>query len=251
MKLSPVAAEHRPTDSRLIDLLRIEPALGVGEIAARLGVTATAVRQRLDRLMRAGLVDRGLAAASAGGGRSGTDAPATRRGRPGHTYSLTEKGRRTGGDNFRDLAIVLWQEIRGVRDPAVRRGLIARIGVAMADMYRPDVAGETPLERLESTADMLRSRQIACGVEAPQATAAAAALPVLVSHACPYPDLAELDRGICAAERAMLQDLVGSAVRLSACRLDGDACCRFTVGDLAGAAATAPIPAPATCNEPR
>jgi predicted ArsR family transcriptional regulator len=57
---------------------------------------------------------------------------------------------------------------------------------------------------------------------------------VLTSHACPYPELAEQDRGICAAERLMLQDLVGSAVQLSECRLDGAACCRFTVGDASG-----------------
>lgn len=232
MSHRPAPSEYRTSDAALVELLRVEATratggLGIGELARRLGVTATAVRQRLDRLMRAGLV--GRATVSDGVATSGASAPVRLRGRPSHVYSLTEKGRRTGGDNFRDLAIVLWKEIRSVREPAVRRGLIARIGTAMAGLYRDEVTGTTARERLESTAQILQKRRISCGVE-PASAAPQGDLPVLTSYACPYPELAEQDRGICAAERLMLEDLVGSAVRLSDCRLDGAACCRFTVG---------------------
>lgn len=209
--------DNRSSDTPLIELLRIESPLGIGAMAAALGVTATAIRQRLDRLMRAGIVARATVSPAEGG----------TRGRPAHVYSLTEKGRRTGGDNFRDLSLVLWREIRGIREPAVRQGLLARIGTALAGMYRENVAGETAAERLQSVAGMLRERQISCGVENEPADG----LPVLTTHSCPYPELAEQDRGICAAERIMLQELVGSPVQLSECRLDGSPCCRFTAGE--------------------
>lgn len=211
------AARH--TDQAVIDLLRVDAALSVGELATALGVTATAVRQRLDRLMRGGLVER-----QAVGGR---------RGRPSHAYSLTEQGRRVGGDNFRDLALVLWREIRAVKDPHVRRGLLGRIGSGLAAIDAGSIAGTTPAERLGGVAEMLRRRQIACGVE----SQAEGGLPVLTTYSCPYPDLAEADRGICAAERSMIEELVGDAVRLSECRLDGGSCCRFTVGAEVGGAA--------------
>jgi DeoR family suf operon transcriptional repressor len=240
MNRHPAPTEHRASDAAVIELLRVETTigsgLGIGELAKRLGVTATAVRQRLDRLMRAGLVGRTTVS---GGASTGVEPAANRmRGRPSHVYSLTEKGRRTGGDNFRDLAIVLWREIRGVREPAVRQGLISRIGVAMAGMYRDQVSGTTPRQRLESTAKILQDRRISCGVDSSPADAAGG-LPVLTSYACPYPDLAEQDRGICAAERVMLQDLVGSTVHLSECRLDGASCCRFTLAAENRAPATA------------
>lgn len=211
----------RSTDGALVDLLRVGNALEVGELAAALGVTATAVRQRLERLMRTGLVERTTVSKP--------------RGRPAHAYSLTSLGRRTGGDNFRDLAVVLWQEIRGVREPSVRQGLLSRIGAAMAGMYRGQVRGETSGDRLRSVAAILQSRDIACEVAGID-PGEAGGLPVLTSYACPYPDLAERDRGICAAERLMLQDLVGAPVALSDCRLDGGSCCRFTVGTSGGAA---------------
>jgi len=204
--------EARHTDQAVIDLLRVDGAMNVGDLASALGVTATAVRQRLDRLMRNGFVER--------------QAVSGRRGRPSHAYSLTDQGRRGGGDNSRDLAFVLWRELRSVEDPAVRRGLIGRIGAGLAEIDRATVAGATPVERLDGVADLLRRRQVACTVE-PQGDGG---LPVLTTYSCPYPDLAEADRGICAAERSMIEELVGGSVRLSECRLDGGSCCRFTVG---------------------
>lgn len=208
-----MAAENNattlPSDAPLLEMLRVAGRAGISDLEAGLGVTATAVRQRLERLMKAGLVGRSTVTRG--------------RGRPSHVYSLTDKGRRVGGDNFHDLALVLWREMRAVSDPAVRRGLLARIGTALAERYRGSISGDSPRQRLEQTAVVMRERQISCGVSTTEGD-----LPVLVSYTCPYPELAEQDRGICAAERLMLQELVGSPVQLSECRLDGGSCCKFT-----------------------
>lgn len=213
----PDGPEPRGSDAAVIDLLRLRDSLEVGELAEALGVTATAVRQRLDRLMKTGLVER--------------QAVSKPRGRPSHAYSLTDAGQKLGGDNFRDLALVLWREIRSIRDPQVRSGLIGRIGSSLAAAYRDRLRGVMPAERLASVASLLQERDICCSVER---SAAEGGLPVLTSHACPYPDLAEEDRGICAAERVMLQELVGTNVRLADCRLDGGSVCRFVAGQPAG-----------------
>jgi len=202
---------QRATDAAVIELLRVEAALEIGSLAEALGVTATAIRQRLERLMKAGLVERQTVARP--------------RGRPAHAYSLTTEGRRSGGDNFHDLALVLWREIRGVRDPEVRQGLLSRIGSSLANLYRREVSGDDPAGRLASLAEVMRRRAVSCEVERGDG-----GLAVLTSYSCPYPDLAEQDRSVCAAERLMLQDLVGAPVALSECRLDGSTCCRFTAG---------------------
>lgn len=214
--------DQRVTDAAVIELLRVDPALEIGDLAQSLGVTATAIRQRLDRLMRSGMVERKTVSRP--------------RGRPAHAYSLTAEGRRSGGDNFRDLAMVLWREVRSVREPSVRQGLLSRIGSAMAAMVRPEVSGENAAERLRSLAAVMRRRNVSCDVE----QAADGNLAVLTSYSCPYPDLAEQDRSICAAERLMLQDLAGCSVALSECRLDGGSCCRFTA-DESGPPAGEPV----------
>lgn len=212
------SADFRDSDAAVVELLRGDVALGIGDLADKLGVTATAVRQRLDRLMRAGLVER--------------RAEARPRGRPAHVYSLTAAGRRLGGDNFRDLAVVLWREIRSIHDPAVRQGLLGRIASSLADVYRDRVSGSTPAERLSSIAAILGEQEISCAVED-------GPLAILTSYSCPYPELAEQDRAICAAERLMLQELVGAAVHLSECRLDGARVCRFTAAADSGLLAAA------------
>ena len=140
------------SDGQVLDLMRRHGAMSVTEVARATRVTATAVRQRLTRLMNLGLVDREVQI-SADGGRAG-------RGRPSHRYSLTEKARRQAGNNFPDLAIVLWDEIRHVKDQEVRRGLLERIASAMAAMYRDRVHGPTLAARMESLRALFGERRV-------------------------------------------------------------------------------------------
>jgi len=220
------SAIRQSADKPLLELLRCEGPLEIGDLTTALGVTATAVRQRLTRVVEAGLVAREQVA---------NDRP--QRGRPRFAYRLTAAGRETAGDNFRDLATVLWDEIRSIREPAIRRGLLGRIGKALAARCSDQVGGETPRQRLQSVAGLLQQRDISCQVEF---DAGSGSLPVLVTHSCPYPELAEHDRGVCAAERLMLEDLVGVPVKLADCRLDGGDCCRFVAGRAAEAATGEP-----------
>jgi len=195
------------SDSALVEVLRRLPAQSIAKLADAMGVTATAVRQRLSRLMAQGFVQRTVV-------REG-------RGRPRHQYELTGMGRKHAGANFADLAMVLWHEIRQVADPAVRQGLLQRVSRKLAEAYVGQVHGETVEERLESLADLFSARRIPFEVDKRQQ------LPVLKALSCPYPELAEQDRSVCAMERMMFSELAGESLRLDECRLDGHSCCSF------------------------
>ena len=202
-----MSAVSETTDRTILDRLRREPTATVQSLADWLGVTATAVRQRLTRLMDQGLVERTAEAAG--------------RGRPTHYYRITDLGRRSAGNNYNELAVALWEEIRSVRDPEVRQGLLQRIAVRVADLYLDQVTGDSADERLASLAQWMSDRDIPCEVGHDGET------PVMAALACPYPDLAEQDRGVCAMEKMVFAELVGAGVKLSACRLDGADCCSF------------------------
>lgn len=204
MDLDPIAES---SDVGILDLLRKSGPLGISQLAAATQVTATAVRQRLVRLMAQGLIDRQVARAG--------------RGRPSHHYGLTDKGRRQTGANFVDLALALWHEVRAIEDPEVRRGLLQRIAKTMAQMYGEQITGETTAERMHAVSRVFNERNVPFDVDE------SGPLPVLRALACPYPELAEQDRGICALEKMMFAELVGSGLRLADCRLDGEECCRF------------------------
>ena len=203
------ANESLSSDVGLLDLLRKRDSLTVAEMAEAMEVTATAVRQRLNRLMAQGYIER--KAAKAG------------RGRPSHYYALTSAGRRKTGANFADLAIALWSEIREIEDPQVRRGLIHRISRRLAESYADQIEGDTVEERMKSLAALFGQRQVPFSVEK------SGDLPVLTALACPYPELAEQDRSVCAMERMLFAEILGENVRLNDCRLDGAACCTFVL----------------------
>ncbi len=195
------------SDIVVVNLLREGASMTVVELAGALEVTATAVRQRLMRLMAQGYVER--SASKAG------------RGRPSHSYSLTVKGRRKAGSNFGDLAVAVWKEIVAIQDPSVRRALIQRISERLADTYADRVEGVSIEQRMEQLAALFRERRVMFNVEHD------AGGPQLKAVTCPYPDLADRDRTICVMERQLLARLLGSRLSQRECRLDGDACCSF------------------------
>ena len=98
-----MSTQTETSDRQMVDFIRQNRAVTISALIAEMGVTATAVRQRLQRLITDGLIERIYR----------TQRP----GRPNHRYSLTEKGDRTAGNNFADMASVLWDEIKSVEDP--------------------------------------------------------------------------------------------------------------------------------------
>lgn len=201
------------SDRPLLDLLRRHGPLTIVELADRLGVTATAVRVRLTRLVGSGLVER---QAEAGG-----------RGRPKHRYRASVQANRRLGQNYEDLAVALWDEMmRSVEDRKLRRVLFGRITERLAELYRARIGGDDWGGRLGELGKILHGQGIEVEV-ASKVGPDGQARPMLRQHSCPYHALAEVDRAICALERKMFEKVVGHGLRLSQCRLDGHRSCDF------------------------
>jgi predicted ArsR family transcriptional regulator len=185
-------------------LIRRGGPLTVGDMAVSLGVTATAIRNRLTRLLGAGLVER--------------RAEHQDRGRPKHTYRVSVEAQKRLGQNYTDLALVLWDEMMStVADRKLRRLLFTRVTDRLAEMYRSHVNGDEWEGRLVQLSNLLHDRGIEAG----------GVIPILRQHSCPYYELAEADPAICALERKMFEKVLGRSLRLSQCRLDGDRFCDF------------------------
>lgn len=209
----PVPAVLESSDRPLLDLIRRRGPLTVADMAAALGVTPTAIRNRLARLVGSGMVERRTEHG--------------KRGRPRHTYQASTEAHRRLGQNYADLAVVLWDEMmRTVEDRKLRRLLFTRITDRLAELYRAEVAqgGEVSWEqRLARLEAALHHR----GIEAEVARGTGPGEPFLRQLSCPYFELAETDSAICALERKMFEKVLGRALRLSQCRLDGHRSCDF------------------------
>lgn len=179
----------------------------VQELCDTAGVTATAVRLRLSRLQSLGFIERQTI-------RSG-------RGRPHHTYQITELGRRRLGDNYSELALLLWSELQTIDEIDVRQRVTGRIRDAMVRQYGANVRGAVLSDRFAQLGVALSDRGFSVEVDSREA------LPILRENHCPYHELAQQDSGICELEQQVFEQVLGVPLTLASCCRDGGHCCEF------------------------
>ncbi|QDT17533.1 helix-turn-helix transcriptional regulator [Alienimonas californiensis] len=196
-------------DRTLLVRLNRRSRAGIEELCDDLGVTATAVRQRLARLTDAGLIDRRPVSVG--------------RGRPRHLYGLTPDGRRALGSNYQELADAMWSALSEVEDEKVRAFLFGRLQDTLVSRYGGDSAGEGELlQRLAGLRDALEVHGFTVEIDD------SGPLPILREHHCPYLDISEDDPQICELEQRVFERVLGTGVSLTRCCRDGDSCCEFT-----------------------
>lgn len=233
------AAQLRSVDRDLLLCLRSGEPKTIGDLTEILGVTATAIRQRVERLLEIGLINREKVVAG--------------RGRPTFRYLLTVAGYRRAGADASDLAEAMWREIVQLPDGDVREHLINAIAKRMGALYAGAMRGQAIRDqaiRDQATEDQAtgeivhdadssqfatRMRQLSAILQSQQIPAVVSMdrindLPVLDIEACPYPNMTEStdDRSMCRLEEKMISEALGKEVQLSSCRLDGDVCCQFS-----------------------
>jgi predicted ArsR family transcriptional regulator len=229
----------RSIDTQLLRCLRGGRSLGIGELTETLGVTATAIRQRLQRLLAAGLVQRRKIVVG--------------RGRPAFEYQLTEQGQRCVGANAAPLAEALWQEVLALADDGPRQQILAGVARRLGRSYAASIAagqecGELSLsERMQRLGEVLATQHIhaQCGATERSRSAgtdASGELPLLDICDCPYPLLRDAtpDRTLCQLEAEIFSEALGMPVELADCVLDGDASCQFVPAKQAEAVTAAP-----------
>jgi predicted ArsR family transcriptional regulator len=183
----------------------------VQEICADLGVTATAVRQRLLRLQASNMVARELVRAG--------------RGRPHHVYRVTQAALCELGDNYAELAQILWREMRNIEEPTIRERLVSRVEDALVEQFGKVAPRAALSDRMSQLTAALRERgfQVEMDRSGP--------LPILRENSCPYYELASEDPAICELEQAVFRRVLGADVKLTQCCLDGHHCCEFQAVD--------------------
>jgi predicted ArsR family transcriptional regulator len=203
----------RPVDQVVLDLLRRRPGLTVTEFLELLEVTQTAVRIRLDRLESLQLIERKKVSVG--------------RGRPVYQYHLTDAGWRHVGVTYADLASAIWSEIESLPNAEFRKQLLGGIAKRMGQAYSQLLPMTSTSERMDAMAKLLTQRKVPTQFDN-RSPGSATQLPVITVHACPFPDLAAVNRrSACELEQAVFSEAVGAPMELSCCRLDGHDSCQF------------------------
>ena len=211
-------APLRGVDRDLLVAVGRQGEATVADLTGALHVTATAVRQRVERLIGDGFIDRDKIPAG--------------RGRPTYRYRLTIAGQKAVGAKTADLATALWHEVKAIEDPAIREQVLRGVARRMGSMVAAELNAVCPTGAVVQLSAVMSSRDVAM---AP--AAGPGGLPVLDIGTCPYPTLTagadgqDVDRTMCQLEERMFSEALGRPVQLSSCRLDGDHHCQFTAVD--------------------
>lgn len=179
----------------------------IQEICSSVGVTATAIRQRLGRLEGLGLIVREVVRAG--------------RGRPHHVYRVSDAGLRHLGENYRDLALILWRALHEIEDDEVRQSVMRSVRDGFVSRLGRVVAAENLPERVAQLHEALTNHGFSVEFD-PSGN-----LPVLREKSCPYSDLATVDPSICEMEKEVFRRILNADVALTQCCLDGGSHCEF------------------------
>lgn len=206
--LSNHGQKNSPT-RQIVEHLQRQGQATIKELETLLGVTTTAVRQHLTTLLAEGYIRRQAVHAGVG--------------RPYHTYAVTDKTRDLYACHCDDLALTLLEEVFALEGKERAAALLDRVGNRLADRYSRSVRSIVLLDRVEELAAELEQRGVLTGVAAHDDGI------VLHTFNCPYHELAQEHREICAMDEKMMRDVLGSDVSLSACIMDGHNGCTFVV----------------------
>ena len=194
---------------RVLKAIQIRGRASVKDVAADLGVTASAVRLHLAQLQASGAIR--------------TDKVREGVGRPYYVYSLTPHAHDLFYKDYGDLARLLLEEVSEIQGPDALQDVLDRVGVRLAEKYRAQVPGQDLAERVDAWAELLDQRGVTVEIEKTDEGI------VLREYGCPYQNIAMENRAVCEMERQVMVRLLDSGVRLTQCVLDGHRGCQFAI----------------------
>lgn len=208
-------AELSDAKRRIVERLKRVDSATAPELAELFVTTDTAIRQHLETLEQAGLVERFVAGP-------------TGRGRPPLHWRLTALATDLFPDRHGELTVGLIGAIRETLGETALDRVIAARAAHQLETYRrelpdPSEAGvPVRLRRLAElrTAEGYLAEVVADGAEL-----------LLVEHHCPVCDAATVCQGLCRSELQLFRDALGGGVRVERVQhvLGGDARCAYRV----------------------
>lgn len=217
--MSEVASELSSAKRRIIERLKRADTATAPELAAEFGLTDTAIRQHLEALENAELVERVTAPSSVTTTSSG-------RGRPPVHWRLAASASSLFADRHSDLTVELIVSIRDALGEEALEAVVRTRAERQLATYRVLIDDSASIsDRVHRIAE-LRSAEgyLAEAVESDGHM-------TLVEHHCPIRDAADSCAGLCSAELNLFQKALGPDVTVAREQhlLDGGQRCAYRI----------------------
>lgn len=197
---------------RIVEHLKRVDSATANELASEFQLTDTAVRQHLDALQAARLVER-------------IDGTAQGRGRPPASWRLTADANGAFPDRHAELTLDLLESIRTALGPAALDAVVADRSARQAVSYRSAVGNGSVSLRVRRLAEQRTAEGYAAEVRIEGNDV------LLVEHHCPICVAASNCQSLCRAELEVFQSALGNDVdvRREQHLLSGDQRCVYRI----------------------
>lgn len=197
---------------QILQYLQRNGEANVKDLAALVGVSATAVRDHLVHLQAEGLIE--------------TRAERRGPGRPRLIYTLSEQARSRFPKQYDRLITGLLQELIALEGAVKVEQILERVSRRLADEYSGSMEGTSMGARLGELRGLLELRGVPSEV--------AANGDGISLFACPFYDIAQDHPEVCSMERQMIEYVLGEKLALESTIREGAHTCRFVVrsGDI-------------------
>lgn len=205
-------AEMSEAKRRIIEMLKRADLATASEMAEQFVTTATAVRQHLDALERAGLVQR-------------FEGQILGRGRPALRWRITPLSLELFPDRHGELTVELLRSIRASLGDAALDRVIDQRAKEQTASYLASMPTDTVSVRVRALADRRTSEGYLAEVVADGADL------VLIEHHCPICSAASECQSLCRSELEVFRAVLGDSVEVTRDQhlLVGDARCAYRI----------------------
>ncbi len=185
---------------QVLDVLLREGPTTVKDLQDALGLSGTAVRAHLSRLMAEGLIEVRTE-------RHGV-------GRPVKVYALTSQARSAMGAHTDVFVAALLEEIYQTEGEEKVRRLLQRVSRRLATRYQGEIHGRTLEERVRTLTRLLNKHGIVADMVVKEDRIE------IHEYTCPYHELAHHHRTVCEMEREIMSTVLQAPVAMRQCMME-------------------------------
>ncbi|MGW8257231.1 MAG: helix-turn-helix transcriptional regulator [Thermoguttaceae bacterium] len=199
------------TSMRIVKLLVGSKPQSVSQLMKKTGVTRTAISEKLNELSMAGFVRR-------------TSERLPGRGRPHQLYRATDEALTILFASNQSLVVpAIWRAIYEIGGDELAGKVIKKTSRFLAKHYNKKVNAKRPTDRFRQLMNLFIAEGgvLEAAVENGHM--------VVCKRSRPFLSMVDEKRSVCLVDLEMMSQVVGRPVRRTACRHDGDFCCKFEI----------------------
>lgn len=199
------------TRNEILNMLKLNAAMTVSDMAGQLQITEMAVRRHLNTLERDKLIESKMVRQAMG--------------RPTNVYSLTEEAEHLFPRHYSDFALDFLQDLEELEGQDKIKDLFYRREQRLSDKYRREIRGQSLEEKVQQLAVLQNQKGYMVEIEKDSETGDF----IFKEYNCPISQVAKEYQHACNCELSLFKTVLNTEVEQNECIAQGEDKCVYVI----------------------